>query len=152
MVAAVEEMSRREPPGDRVPAPPPTSCALYPRGSGEIRVDGIAGWAAGERRRLAITVTNTSRHRWQPSHVAPGGVMFELQLWEGARDLHRGRPWLSLPSPLDPGESRSYEVVLRRPRRACWFLVKPTIAMEDGNRPFGHWAYEIGYSGTEAEA
>jgi glycosyltransferase involved in cell wall biosynthesis len=150
MIAAVEELARREPPGDRIPVPPPTSCSLYPRGRGEIRVEGIEGWAPGERRRLGITVTNASRQRWQPSHVAPGGVMFELQLWEGRRDLHRGRPWLSLPSPLDPGESRSWEVVLRRPRRACWFLVKPTIAMEDGNRPFGDWAYEIGYSATEA--
>lgn len=152
LVAAVEVLARREPPGDRTPAPPPTSCSLYPKGSGEIRVSGLEGWAPGERRRLGITVVNTSRQRWQPSHVAPGGVMFELQLWEGRRDLLLGRPWLGLPAPLDPGESRHFEVELRRPRRSCWLLVKPTIALEDGNRPFGNWAFEIGYSGLEADA
>ncbi len=149
MVAAIEELAVLRPPGDRVPVPPPVTSTLYPKGQGDLRIDGFRGWTHGERRRLDITVHNTSPHRWLPSHVAPGGVMFEVQLWEGGRDLWSSRPWLALPAPLDPGQSRRYSIEVRRPRAAARFLVKPTVLLEDGPFPFGRWEVEIGLAGAD---
>ncbi|KAB2956093.1 MAG: glycosyltransferase family 4 protein [Thermoanaerobaculia bacterium] len=149
IVAAIAELARCEPPGDRVPVPPPITTALYPRERGELRVEGFRGWRRGERRQLEIVVRNTSRYRWLPSHVAPGGVMFEVQLWEAGRDLWSSRPWLGLPAPLDPGEERRWTIEIRRPRAGSRFLVKPKIQLETGQVAFGRWEVEIGMSGAD---
>jgi hypothetical protein len=69
-------------------------------------------------------------------------VIFEVQLYEGERDLYRGRPWLILPSALEPGESRRFPLTLRRPLGSARLLVKPTIQLAEGHRPFGHWEWD----------
>ena len=144
MLAAVEELSRLEPPGDLDACPPPPSSALHPRGTGEIRVEGLEGWRPGERRTLAVTIANRSHDRWRSSRDVPGGVLFEIQLWAQGRDRYRGRPWLTLDRALDPGESRRFEVALRRPLadEGGRLLIKPTVVLAGGNRPYGTWQFE----------
>ena len=144
MLAAVEELSRLDPPGDLDACPPPPSSALHPRGAGEIRVEGLDGWRAGERRTLAVTIANRGHDRWRASRDVPGGVLFEIQLWARGRDRYRGRPWLTLEGALDPGRSQRFEISLRRPlaEEEGRLLIKPTVALAAGNRPFGDWHFE----------
>jgi glycosyltransferase involved in cell wall biosynthesis len=145
MVAAVTELARLAPPGDRAASPPPPSSAVHARGDGTIEVEGLEGWRAGERRRLAVTIANRGVERWRASRDVPGGVCFEVQLWARGRDRHLGRPWLTLDRALEPGESRRFALDLRRPLAGDGgrLLVKPTVTLAEGNRPFGGWHLEV---------
>jgi len=143
MLGAVAELAELAPPGDRAATPPPPSSALHRDGSGEIRVEGIDEWRPGRRGHLAIEIRNTSGDRWLPSREIPGGVIFEVQLWEGDRDVYDGRPWLVLEREMAPGESRRFELELRRPLEDGGLLIKPTRLLPDGNEPFGHWVYGV---------
>ncbi len=142
IVAAVRELAEREPPGDRPPAVPPRSSAIHVRLPGRLEVAGLEGWRPGERRELVVTVTNISHCRWLPSHELPGGLIFEVQHHAGERDLFRGRSWLSLASALDPGRSVSFELELRKPLGPSRLLIKPTVQLTNGHRPFGDWAWD----------
>jgi glycosyltransferase involved in cell wall biosynthesis len=142
LVAALEELGRRAPPGDAPPAVPPPSTALRDHATGEIRVAGLAGWRPGERRAVEVTVANRSRDRWRASRDRPGGVLFEVQLWEDGRDRYAGRPWLVLESPLDPGEERRFALELRRPLSGGLLVVKPHVALDHGTAVFGRWSWE----------
>ncbi len=142
MVAAIAELAELRPPGDRPASAPPRSSAVHVRLPGRIEVDGVAGWRPGERRTLKVTVFNTGRCRWLSSHEVPGGVIFEIQLFVDGRDLYRGRPWLSLPGPLEPGESRRFEIAMRRPLGRARLLVKPTVQLVEGHRSLGQWEWD----------
>jgi glycosyltransferase involved in cell wall biosynthesis len=143
LVAAVTSLAGREPPGDSPPRVEPASSAFHFEGAGEIRVEGLEGWRAGGRARLGVVVRNRGRERWLPSHEVPGGVIFEVQLREGAVDLYAGRPWLALEREVAPGEERRFELELRRPLARGRLLIKPTVALTLGNRPFGRWDFEV---------
>ena len=143
LVEAATSLARREPPGDAPPRIAPASSALHVEGSGEIRVEGLEGWRAGERGRLQVFVRNRGRDRWLPSHEVPGGVIFEVQLRAGGSDRFAGRPWLALERELAPGEERRFELVLRRPLEGGRLLIKPTVALTTGNRPFGRFDCEV---------
>ena len=80
--------------------------------------------------------------RWLPSHELPGGVIFEVQLFVDGENRWRGRPWLSLPAALEPGESRRFELALRRPLGPARLLIKPTVQLAEGHRPLGDWAWD----------
>lgn len=144
MLAAVAELARLEPPGDLPAAPPPPSSATHVRGRGTIEVEGVDGWRPGERRRLAVTIANRGAERWRASRDVPGGVCFEIQLWARGRDRHVGRPWLTLDRALEPGESCRFGLDLRRPLEGEGgrLLIKPTVTLAEGNRPFGGWLFE----------
>ena len=144
LVEAVGDLAAREPPGDAPPRVPSASSALHDRGAGEIRIEGLEAWRAGTRARLSVVVRNRGRERWLPSHEVPGGVIFEVQLREGTRDHHAGRPWLALERELAPGEECRFELELRRPLGRGRLLIKPTVALTTGNRPFGRWDLEVG--------
>jgi glycosyltransferase involved in cell wall biosynthesis len=141
MVAAWSELARREPPGERAAWAPPPSSALHDHGVGAIRVAGLEGWRPGARALLEVTVENRGTETWRASRDLPGGVIFEVQLLEGERDLYAGRPWLVLEEPLPPGGSRLFTLELRRPVGDGGLLIKPTISLAEGNRPFGDWEF-----------
>lgn len=143
LVAAVAELAEREPPGDRAPAVPPPSSALHVRSAGEIRVEGLEEWRPGRLGRIAVTVANRGLDRWRRSRDLPGGVLFEVQLWDEGRDRYAGRPWLVLERELDPGEERRFELELRRPLAGGLLLVKPHVLLAEGSVLFGHWSREV---------
>ncbi|MGE0641700.1 MAG: glycosyltransferase family 4 protein [Thermoanaerobaculia bacterium] len=142
LVAAIDELAPRAPLEDREPLPGPGGTAVHVRVPGRIEVRGVDDWAPGERRELRVEVRNESRYRWLPSHELPGGVIFEVQLFAAGRDIYRGRPWLSLPQALEPGESRTFALELRRPDGAARLLIKPTLHVEEGHRPLGAWEWD----------
>jgi glycosyltransferase involved in cell wall biosynthesis len=142
LVAAVEELARREPPGDAPPVVPPPSSALHARTSGEIRVAGLDGWRPGERKVLEVTVANRGLDRWRPSRDLPGGVLFEVQLWEDGTDRYAGRPWLVLERGLGPGETQRFTLELRRPLAGGLLVIKPHVVLAEGVETFGPWTWE----------
>jgi hypothetical protein len=142
MVAAIAELARRAPLPEDVPQPGPGGTAVHVRVPGRIEVRGVDGWSPGERRRLEVEITNDSRYRWLPSHESPGGVIFEVQFFSQGVDLYGGRPWLTLPGSLEPGESRRFELVLRHPIHAARLLIKPTVQLAEGHRPLGGWEWD----------
>lgn len=139
---AVVELSRLDPPGDAAAFAPPRSSAVHVRLPGRIEVEGVEAWRPGERGTLAVRATNTGICRWLPSHELPGGVIFEVQLFVDGEDRWRGRPWLSLPAALGPGESRRFALTLRRPLGRARLLIKPTVHLAEGHRPLGDWAWD----------
>lgn len=153
VAAACVELARREPPGDRPAAPWPASTIACRRLGDHIAVAGAqAPWPPGERRRLAITVTNRGACRWLAARRGPGGVAFEVRVISGeeaaarpaggsdpspVRDLEPGRPWLPLPRDLAPGESAKLELDLRRPLVPSRLRIAPVVL--------------VGYAGDRVE-
>lgn len=142
LLAAAREMADQAPLAAESPRPGPGTTALHVRVPGRIEVACATEWAAGERRRLEVQVTNVGKQRWLPSQANPGGVIFEVQFLSGGRDLYAGRRWLTLPHPLDAGESRAFELELRRPEGAARLLIKPMILLAEGHRPLGAWEWD----------
>lgn len=142
MVAAIGELAKREPLPESEPRPGPGGTAVHVRVPGRIEVRGTEDWAPGERRKLEVEVVNDSRYRWLPSHELPGGVIFEVQFLSQGEDLYVGRPWLSLPQALEPGESKRFPLELRRPIGAARLLIKPTLHIAEGHRPLGAWEWD----------
>ncbi len=146
MVEAVAGLAQLAPPGDRAAVAGPPTSTLRTSGAGEISVSGLAGWRPGERRRLTVRIANRSRDRWLPSRSRPGGVLFEVQLWEegeSRRDLYLGRPWLVLDRSVEPGEVRSFELEVRRPLGDTRLFIKPTVAHATENLPFTGFDFEL---------
>jgi hypothetical protein len=142
IAAAVEELAALAPPGDAPAVAAPRSSAVHVRLPGRIEVEGVEDWPPGRRGTLTVRATNTGTCRWLPSHELPGGVIFEVQLFVDGENRWRGRPWLSLPAALEPGESRRFELLLRRPLGRARLLIKPTVQLAEGHRPLGDWAWD----------
>lgn len=138
VAAACVELAHREPPGDRPAAPPPASTVACRRLGGEISVAGAeAPWPPGERRRLAITVTNRGDCRWLAARRGPGGVAFEVRVEGAGAETEPPRPWLPLPRDLAPGESAVLALHLRRPLEPARLRLAPVVL--------------VGYEGSEVE-
>jgi len=142
MLAAVEELAALEPPGDALPAVPPSSSLVDVASAGEIAVEGLDGWRPGERRRLAVTVTNRGRAFWKPSSDVDGGVQIEVLLRTEHEDLWRGRSWLSFAHPVLPGESVRFELTVRRPLEPARFRLRPMVALGGVHVPYAGWELE----------
>ena len=143
IVAAIDELARREPPGDAERAVAARTSLTSSRPVGTIRVAELESWRPGELRRIGFEVENRGSDVWLPSRSHPGGVIFEVQLWLDERDLWAGRGWLELRAPLAPGERRVVELPMRRPLGPARLVVKPKIALTDGFQRFGDWAFEL---------
>lgn len=142
MLAAIADLAPRATLPESIPHPGPGTTAVHVRVPGRIEVRGTEDWQPGERRRLEVEVVNDGRYRWLPSHELPGGVIFEVQFFSQGEDLYAGRPWLSLPEALEPGESRTFRLELRRPTEAARLLIKPTLHISEGHRPLGAWGWD----------
>ncbi|MFN7940304.1 MAG: glycosyltransferase family 4 protein [Thermoanaerobaculia bacterium] len=142
LVERLGELAHLAAPGDAAPREVSRTSALVADLPGAIEIGGLSGWRPGERRCLDVTVENRSDCRWLASHVLPGGVIFEVQLWSEGRDLFLGRPWLKLPEDLPPGESHRFALEIRRPIAEARLLVKPTVQWTDGHRPFASWEWD----------
>lgn len=138
MVDACKELSRLAPPGDLSPAREPPSTLVWHQVAGDLEVEGTdPPWAVGEPRRLHLRVTNRGRNRWLATAAGEGGVMIELE-W---RPDPWGEPsktdWIELPVDMNPGESRSFDIRLRRPVGAAMLIIEPHVAGVSGMYALG---------------
>jgi glycosyltransferase involved in cell wall biosynthesis len=127
-------------PGDRPATPPPPTSRVWEELPGSIEVAPAAGaaagapWPPGERRRLAVTLTNSGPARWLAAHRGAGGLALQVQLLTPAGDLLAGRPWLALLRDLAPGESWTAEIEVRRPPGPATLRLVPQVM---GGFPLG---------------
>ncbi len=137
---ACREWAGAPPPGDRPAAAPLPTSRVWEELPGSIEVAQVpepapgAPWPAGERRRLAVTLTNSGPARWLAAHRGAGGVALQVQLLTPSGDLLAGRPWLALPRDLEPGESWTAEVEVRRPPGTATLRLVPQVM---GGYPLG---------------
>jgi hypothetical protein len=114
MVEACEELSRVEPPHGRQVAVPQPSSLTWRRIDGDLEVHGHeAPWEEGERRRLAIDLTNRGPARWLPS--GPGSVSLDIELLDAAGHRLVGVSSVGLPAEVASGDSVELTVDVRRP-------------------------------------
>jgi glycosyltransferase involved in cell wall biosynthesis len=139
VVAAVEELARRQPPGDRPAAPSPRTAVACSRPRGEIAVAGHEAWLPGTRRTLEVELRNLGSAVWLPSDVDPGGVIFEVQLLGERVPESQRPPWLRLQRPLPPGESLRLGLTLRRPFGEARLRILPKVTLGAGYARFGDW-------------
>ena len=71
--------------------------------------------------------------RWLAGAKGPGGVVLQLALEAGERDLLENHPWPALRRDLEPGQSEVLEVAIRRPIGPARLRIEPHIL---GNRGF----------------
>ena len=72
-------------------------------------------WLPGERRSLELVVANRGSNRWLAGRLGPGGVAFQVKLLVDGQDLLQDQPWIPLPLTLEPGDSYSLDLPIRRP-------------------------------------
>ncbi len=84
-------------------------------------------WPVGARRRLTIELANTGLSRWLATSHDPGGVLVELQWRDEPWGETISQDWVQLATDLDPGESRTMEIELRRPLGAGALIVEPHV-------------------------
>jgi glycosyltransferase involved in cell wall biosynthesis len=145
VVAACAELATLAPPGDAAPSLAPPSILLASALSGDLAVTNAeAPWAEGERRELAVRLTNTSSATWLGSERGEGGMALDVVLLRGSdsadaegEDSGRDDPWLSqpwvlLPRDLAPGETAELRVAVRRPPGAVRLRLKPRLLGREG--------------------
>lgn len=147
VIDACREWAHAEPPGDApVRVPPPTTLA-WSRLAGGVVVTGLEGWKPGERRRLAVRLTNGGPATWLAGESGPGGVAVEARLLtpEG-EDLEADRPWKPLPRDVAAGEAVELGFDLRRPPGAVRLVVEPHVLGGFGFSALGGpvWSQELG--------
>jgi glycosyltransferase involved in cell wall biosynthesis len=144
LVEACGDIARSEPTDRPVEVPPPTSMT-WTALRGDLEVSGHQmPWPEGERRRLEVRLTNRSRARWLAGTRGPGGVVFQLTLEANDRNLLESAPWPALGRDLDPGETGSIEIEIRRPLGPARLRIEPHVL---GNRSF----VELGGPSWESE-
>ena len=128
VVAACRELEKLDPPGDAAVIEAPPSTLTWRVLPGELEVSGWEdGWLEGTRRRLTIELKNRGIGRWLATRHDPGGVLVELQWRDEPWGETIAQDWLQLPTDLDPGQSRTMEIELRRPLGAGALIVEPHV-------------------------
>jgi glycosyltransferase involved in cell wall biosynthesis len=147
IVAACAELAELDPPGDAAAAVPPPTTLVWSELEGKLEVQGgELPWAVGERRRLAIDLTNEGFCRWLPTATTPGGVTVELR-WRADRDSDAmAQQWCEIPRELGQGQRYHFEVETRRPEGAGQLIVEPHVAGVSGFGALGGptWQLELG--------
>jgi hypothetical protein len=100
-----------------------------------LEVSGVdAPWAPGERRELKVELENTGFARWLAGGCPEGGVALQVRLLlpglsesGGPVDLREKEPWLPLPRSIEPGESHTFHVAVRRPPGASRLIIEPHV-------------------------
>ncbi len=147
VVDACAELAQLEPPAERaldVPAPT-TLTWLELRGRLEVE-GGEAPWAAGESRRLRISMTNDGFCRWLPTVEEAGGVLVELQWRAHLEGSAVEREWADLPREVAPGDSYELEIETRRPLGAEALVIEPHVIGVAGFSALGgpRWVRDLG--------
>jgi hypothetical protein len=141
IVAACDELARREPGTPSAAQPSPPSTLTSGVMGGALEVEGASPpWVEGERRTLRLRIRNDGRTRWLAGDSGPGGVVFEIRLLREAtpgaaaisrddllRDEMAGRPWPALPADLAPGEETTLELDVRRPPGRARLRIEPHV-------------------------
>jgi glycosyltransferase involved in cell wall biosynthesis len=138
VVRACAELGGLEPPGDQRPEPPPPSTLVWREVCGDLEVRGSdPPWPEGESRRLEIRLTNHGPVRWLGTGEGTGGVMIELEWRPDPWQPPVHPQWLELPAALAPGESRDFEIRVRRPLGTAMLIVEPHVQGVSGMNALG---------------
>ena len=110
-----------------------------------VEVFGTEDWAPGERRELKIELSNCGFASFLPAEDGSGGVAVALELLVDGEDLLQGTPWIPLPRTLNPGESCTLNVKVRRPPGRARLHVEPQVLGGEGFKVLGgaFWEREI---------
>ena len=138
IVQACRELAELPPPGEGTPSLAPPSTLVWRQVWGELDVQGgEPPWQEGQARDLDIHLTNHSSARWLPTGEGTGGVMIELEWrpdpWSGPMEPR----WIELPAAIGPGESRSFQIRVRRPLGAGMLVVEPHLQGVSGMNALG---------------
>jgi glycosyltransferase involved in cell wall biosynthesis len=142
---ACAELAERKPPPPLGLDTPPRTTMVGRELAGEVRVEGASDpWAAGERRRVRVVLTNRGETTWLAGERGVGGIAVAVTLTPSGATA-APEPWRPLPRDLGPGESRSFEVPIRRPLAGARLRVEPRILGREGFSFFGGplWESEI---------
>jgi hypothetical protein len=142
LVAACTEWESAPPPGLPGEVEPPPSALTWGDLPGEIAVEGIEGWAPGERRRLRVRVRNTGAARWLPAEHGQGGTALRFELEGPGAGIVGPIPWLPLPHELPPGGEHVFELDLRRPPGPVRLRALPRLLDMDDLALFGGPVWE----------
>jgi glycosyltransferase involved in cell wall biosynthesis len=152
--AAVAESCRElrelEPPGSEGGKVPPPTTLLWRDLPGEIEVSGADEiWSEGERRELAVRLTNRGPARWLATKEAPGGVQLTVE-WRseiGGEALEEQQN--ELPRDLDTDQTYEFRFALRRPVGSSFLVIEPHIDKLSGLSAFGGPSWVVDFTGSE---
>jgi glycosyltransferase involved in cell wall biosynthesis len=131
VIAACREWEHLPPPASAASTatPEPPTTLTWHQFAGTIEVQGAElPWPPGERRELAVRLTNRGFARWLAGGRGPGGLAVVVKLFEGRQsreDLLGGRAWVPLPRDLAPGEEATLRVEVRRPPGPAYLVIEP---------------------------
>jgi len=138
IVEACSELADLQPPGDLPPDPVPPSTLVWHQVSGDLDVEGSdPPWPEGEARRLRMRLTNHGPSRWLATGEGVGGVMIELEWRRNPWDSPVKPEWIELPAEIGPGQSREFEIRVRRPIGAAMLIVEPHLQGVSGMNVLG---------------
>ena len=138
MVEAWDELRELRPPGECRPHPEPPTSLIWRELWGDLEVKGGAPpWPEGEARRLHLKVINHGPARWLATGTGTGGVMIEIHWRQSPWTAAQRASWIDLPHDLRPGESKQFEVTLRRPVGASMLVVEPHLQGVSGFNALG---------------
>ena len=126
------------PPGDRPPEPIPPSTLVWREVWGDVDVQGSdPPWPEGVARQLGIRLTNHGPSRWLSTGEGTGGVMIELEWRQNPWSSPVHPQWIELPAELGPGESRDFQIRVRRPVGTAMLIVEPHLQGVSGMNALG---------------
>lgn len=138
MIDACNDLRWLEPPGESPPQPEPPSSLVWRELWGDLTVEGSEPpWPEGEARRLRLRVRNHGPARWLATGTGTGGVMIELHWRQSPWTPASRASWIDLPHDLAPGESKQFELTLRRPLGASMLVVEPHLQGVSGFNALG---------------
>lgn len=128
MIEACGELRELRPPGECRPRPEPPTSLIWRQLWGDLEVQsGASPWPEGEARRLRVKMINHGPARWLATAAGTGGVMIEIQWRQSPWAAALRALWVDLPQSLEPGESKEFEVTVRRPVGASMLVVEPHL-------------------------
>jgi glycosyltransferase involved in cell wall biosynthesis len=135
---ACAELAEIPPLGDLPPPTVPPSTLVWREVWGDLDVQGSdPPWPAGEARRLKMRLTNHGPSRWLRTGAGMGGVMIELEWRQNPWGPPVRPEWVELPTEIGPGESRDFEIRIRRPIGAAMLIVEPHLQGVSGMNALG---------------
>ncbi len=126
VVAACEDLAAAPPPGPGAPREVPPRAPFWAPLAAELTVEPLAGWRAGERRRLRVRLHNPGPARWLAARRGLGGTVLRVEL-RGEGGVVESLPWIEMPRDLDGGDAYTFELSLRRPPGEVTLALRPCL-------------------------